>query len=686
MKQITPLILLLFSASFACIGQNQEKLDYRFKNVFSLIKSEYNQYLLPVKIGNQVMNLLVDSGSNAMLVFADRLLKSNDQIEVTNTKISKGYSSTVRSGRVAKARVQVGSFIADEMRIMVIEDPDSQHDPSLSAKKADGIIGIRRTDGIALSLDNTLLDVPLSVLQPPITMFELNLPKDNSPATLAFNTMPVLHNADPSFLFEAKTLSLLDPVDKLTRSYSDLQVPFRAKTSLGTADDEELDVLLDTGAVSQLVLDRKVAEQLGYDSEADEWPLGEDEFIHFNIRGPYSTLAINPKFRPSEVTVEDYSGVGVEFEAVLGIDRWQNYVIGFSYVTFEDGGPDGTITFLDREDLTAALQVAEEEKVADTRLLNLPGLNTGADESNASASLDAERIAFQSNRTDGRGGLDIYFYERGQGKVRSVPAMNSAFQDSDPSISADGRFVAFHSNRPESTGGEDDYDIYLFDLNKNSFVDLPGLNSEYIDRTPSLAPDGNYLVFRSERPATADDTCFEDQGYCPSRIYAYDIVSKTMVVSDLTSPGSFVGEAYDPSVSAGGEFILFEVLGTDYGDDGTPQSNPFLFDFENGQYVPLPASAGTPATESAVAISSDGRFIAYSSNRHAPDLGLFDRNLVLVNLKTEMELFLPGLNTDHDEHLVQFSPDNKYLVFQSIRPEGKGGKDIYLYQTKEILK
>lgn len=181
-----------------------------------------------------------------MRITAPQIMKSASR----NFSVSSSYT-TPRSISVIRIRK------TDTLWETAAEDPDSQSDPSLTAKGADGVIGLRRTEGLTLNLDAVPLDVPLGMLEPSVSALELNLPPAGD-ATLSFGRMPVLDRADPSYMFRAKTLSVLDPANPVSRSYLDLQVPFRAKTSFGEADAEDLDILLDTGAVSRLVLDTEV--------------------------------------------------------------------------------------------------------------------------------------------------------------------------------------------------------------------------------------------------------------------------------------------------------------------------------------------------------------------------------------------------------------------------------------------
>ena len=58
--------------------------------------------------------------------------------------------------------------------------------------------------------------------------------------------------------------------------------------------------------------------------------------------------------KTAEAAVQMYELGGNAFDAVVGINIWQPYIVGFTQVGFQDGGPDGTIVFLNKDDLEAA--------------------------------------------------------------------------------------------------------------------------------------------------------------------------------------------------------------------------------------------------------------------------------------------------------------------------------------------
>ncbi len=637
--------------------------------LFTLRRGGANQFLLPVEIGNQTFNLLVDTGSNALLVFEDKIAPSNTRIKrqsrpisFTDENISKGYASVTREGFLAIAPVRIGAYSDEDMRIMVIQKPDSQNDPSLTAKGADGIIGLRRTEGLNFKMDRVLLDVPLATLKPAVNVFELNLPPVGV-ATLSFGKMPILDRADSAYLFRSKTLSVVDSFDPVNRSYSDLQVRFRAKSSYGEANDEHLDILLDTGAVSKLVLDTEVAKSLGYDPATKTWAIPEDEEIELNLVGPRETISLHPKFRVSEISVAPYSTMGVAFEGVLGISRWQSYVVGFSSVDFQSGGPDGTITMLHRPNFKHA--VKDKTPSLSKDYVELPGLNSIGDDRFPAADQSGNTIVFQSNRPGSLGAWDIYVWQRDKG-ILELPGLNTAQDEADPAISGDGRYLVFHSNRD---GGLGSYDIYLYDITDQQLIAIQA-NSAQLERNPHISRDGRYIAFRSERP----------DGVGGSDIYLYDRETEQRV--ELPGLNTEQNE-YDPSVSENGLFITFHR--DTAGSDNRGQKDVFVYSREEKRIVSTNQFqlVNTPYQEMASTISPDGDVIAFQSNRTNPQMGLHDRDIFVVHWPTEIPTKVLGLNSEFDEAAPSFSGDGEFMVFHSQRPGGQGGSDVYMYHKTE---
>jgi hypothetical protein len=131
----------------------------------------------------------------------------------------------------------------------------------------------------------------------------------------------------------------------------------------------------------------------------------------------------------------------------------------------------------------------------------------------------------------------------------------------------------------------------------------------------------------------------------------------------------------EASLSGKGDFIALCA----WDQPGEPGGwDVLLFDRQAAKFVDLPA-LNTEHNEREVAISGDGRFLAFVSDR--PEFeGLSD--IYLYDRDAKQLMPLPGLNTPHRELNPAISHDGKLLAFVSDRPGGAGGKDIYLYDRQ----
>ncbi|MBF2056325.1 MAG: TolB family protein [Cyanobacterium sp. T60_A2020_053] len=115
-------------------------------------------------------------------------------------------------------------------------------------------------------------------------------------------------------------------------------------------------------------------------------------------------------------------------------------------------------------------------------------------------------------------------------------ALNSRYSDEKPSISGDGRWLAMVSNR---FGRQE---ILLFDLQQQSFVDLPGLNREgAITDSPSLSRTGRYLAYVSSIQGRPD-------------IFLYDRATRQ---TKLLTQG-YRSWLRNPRISPDGRYVVFE--------------------------------------------------------------------------------------------------------------------------------
>ena len=618
------------------------------------------QYLVPVQVGNQVFDLLLDTGFQGILLFSDVVKPNNRSIRRTGRQASLLFGSGRRKGEYAIAPVALGQRAGLGVRIVLIDDPTSKTDRALSIKGAQGLLGMRFKPGTGNTSNQ--VDPILLKLLPLVRSLEFDL-RASGESSLVLGGTPTLSTAGGDYVFTAHTTTALSP-DRVAESYADLEVPFRLSSSAGTADTPGLRVLLDTGALDELILDQAVAAKIGYDPSTQSWTIPSDSPLDLQLLGTPAPLALQAPLRVGQVLVADLSRYAVD--AVLGVGQWQPYVIAFDFVDWTLGGPDGTFRFLPRDQQAAAAGAANwstEHYVA------LDGLNSSAEDIAPGVNTDGSVIVFNSDRPGGAGLRDVYYYRQGNGLV-DIGDLNSPYRDEAPTVSAAGDLIAFTSDRP---GGQGNWDIYLYDVAAQQFVDLPGLNTPDLERAPQLSPTGRYLAFRSER---------DEGGITLSRIYVYDRETQQL----LDTPGlNGSTDQYTARVDAAGRWLVYDVDGRP-GDQGVDDVH--LYDLVAKQEVPLSSAVNSPQDDLFVTLSADGRYLAFQTDRWGQSSGAIGTDVAVFDLqrngpdgKPGVLVETPGLNlSQFEDSSPALSGDGRSLVFTSSRPRGLGGPDLYLYE------
>ena len=128
------------------------------------------------------------------------------------------------------------------------------------------------------------------------------------------------------------------------------------------------------------------------------------------------------------------------------------------------------------------------------------------------ASVTDEGILYFASERDGdRLRADLFRAQPTNGRyptVEKLPAgINTEFNDCDPLIAPDERYLIFHSNRP---GGYGEHDLYIaYRDGKGRWSNPrnmgPDINSPGWEMAPSLTPDGKYLLFTRRKAFQTDE-------------------------------------------------------------------------------------------------------------------------------------------------------------------------------------
>lgn len=259
--------------------------------------------------------------------------------------------------------------------------------------------------------------------------------------------------------------------------------------------------------------------------------------------------------------------------------------------------------------------------------------------------------------------------------------VNSAFEDTSPHLSSDGLALYFSSNRPESQGLEDLW-VSTRPTRHASWgaaVNLgAAINTPANERSPALSRNRRLLFFATDRagglggfdiwvswrPDPADHLGWQPPVNLGSGI---NTAATDAGPSFLERGPGPMPQLYLASARPGGVGGLDIYVGSVPGGWAGPPA--------------LVAELSSPQPDLTPAVRRDGLEIIFASGRPG-GLGNFDlwhafRTSVDERWSPPIPLG-PEINTAFLEAFPSLSSDARTLVFQSARPGGYGGTDIYV--------
>jgi Tol biopolymer transport system component len=254
-------------------------------------------------------------------------------------------------------------------------------------------------------------------------------------------------------------------------------------------------------------------------------------------------------------------------------------------------------------------------------------------------------------RQTGPDTANVYLYDLDQLGFHALPGLNSSTQaDLHPSVSRDVRFIAF-----ERQVSPANFDILFYDRCGAAIVPQPGLNTPASERDPAFSADGAHLAF-------VRDTL----GGREVRLYN-GTTFQLVPLPGITGTRPYIDA--DPSPNLDGTRIAFT-------SNRSGNDDVFVYDATGDSLLALPDLA-SPGSDVDPSITADGRLVMFASDRRVPG----DYDLYLYDLATKSFIQLaPGVNTTSTERHPSINYDGSEIVFQSNRPGGPGGFDLYLYQ------
>ncbi len=245
-------------------------------------------------------------------------------------------------------------------------------------------------------------------------------------------------------------------------------------------------------------------------------------------------------------------------------------------------------------------------------------------------------------------------------------------------ISADGGILAFASSATDLLLGDTNNfsDIFIFNratgqINRASLSD-DSAQANGVSYTPALSADGRYVAFSSDATnLVLDDTNGRRD------IFVRDLVSGQTVRVSVDGAGKQSnGDSFNPHLSAGGRYVVFESDATNLiGGDTNGRRDIFVFDRHTAtvRRVSVSSANAQANRDSAMPVlSADGRYVVFESlatnlvesdTNNATDIFLHDR----VDSSTRrISLTGAGGEADGPSTLATISTDNGFVAFRSF--------------------
>jgi len=283
---------------------------------------------------------------------------------------------------------------------------------------------------------------------------------------------------------------------------------------------------------------------------------------------------------------------------------------------------------------------------------------------------------------------DVFIKDLDSGVIKLVSNTAAGVQGNGgsvrPALSADGRFVAFVSAAgnlvADDTNGK--ADVFLKDMQTGAIVRVSvaadGGQGDDESMMASISADGRFVAFRSRAGnlVSNDGNGLED-------VFLKDM--QTGAITNVSTPadsapGDGASGLNSLAVSGNGRFVVFESGATNLvSDDVNGKRDIFIKDTQSGATALVSAAAsgaqGNEDSYQSVAISADGRFVAFTSD--ASNLVPEDANAIVgktdIFLKDTQSGVIQLASTSTagaaqaagKSESVAISADGRFLAFDS---------------------
>lgn len=222
--------------------------------------------------------------------------------------------------------------------------------------------------------------------------------------------------------------------------------------------------------------------------------------------------------------------------------------------------------------------------------------------------------------------------------------------------------------------------FFIFNLSFAQIDELKNVNTDYIEFSPSISAEGNYMIFQSDKDASEFseesiwklyNTHLEEEGW-----------SQPVEIKNINNNVAFVA---GPSLSYDGNTLYLTAF-----IEGESESEDIFYSIRTGETWSEPINIGSSINtpdqyEGFPSISSDENSIyfvrvnednAWDRKSKENCFKIYVAHRASDSTWTNPEPLPAPVNLGC-EHAPRILADNKTLVFSSIRKEGMGGFDLY---------
>jgi len=343
------------------------------------------------------------------------------------------------------------------------------------------------------------------------------------------------------------------------------------------------------------------------------------------------------------------------------------------------------------------------------------GIQGDLDSTFSSISGDGRYVAFESNAAnftyDNNNTSDIFLKDTQTGQTTMVSTDSTGYPgngaSSRPSISLDGRYVAFQSYAGNLVAGDTNAigDVFVKDVQTGQITRVSTnsagnqVNMYYDSHSASISADGRYVAFM-----TIGDVA-QGQGYTngSTDVFVKDRQTGQTTLISSSSTGAMANHySWDCAISGDGRYVTFSSTASNLvAGDTNSVRDVFVKDRQTGQTSRVSTNStgiqGNGATgwiggytTADVAISGDGRYVAFHSNAS---------NMVYGDTNSAYDIFVKDTQTgttvraststgggqanNASNQETSISADGRYVTFSSdatnlVSGDTNSLKDIFI--------